>query len=114
LLLQHGMVSGLFFLTEHVYEVVSKIFRTGAAIYKAVVLARSTGRTTMSSESVCQVARSWVNVGRFDTRLFGVEYVTCRDFHDGLEKGTGSVRRGAHTSPKILDTTTLIYIYGTS
>jgi hypothetical protein len=27
------------------------------------------GRTTMSSESVCQVARSWVDVGSFHTRL---------------------------------------------
>jgi hypothetical protein len=26
----------------------------------------------MSSESVCQVARSWVDVGSFHTRLFGV------------------------------------------
>jgi hypothetical protein len=30
------------------------------------------GRTTMSSESVCQVARSWVDVGSFHTR-FGRE-----------------------------------------
>jgi hypothetical protein len=28
----------------------------------------------MSSESVCQVARSWVDVGSFRTRLFGVVY----------------------------------------
>jgi hypothetical protein len=27
------------------------------------------GRTTVTSESVCQVARSWVDVGSFDTRL---------------------------------------------
>jgi hypothetical protein len=27
------------------------------------------GRATMSSESVCQVARSWVDVGSFHTRL---------------------------------------------
>ena len=26
----------------------------------------------MSSESVCQVAHSWVNVGSFHTHLFGV------------------------------------------
>jgi hypothetical protein len=31
----------------------------------------------MSSESVCQVARSWVDVDSFHTRLFGVMYVTC-------------------------------------
>jgi hypothetical protein len=50
------------------------------------------GRTTMCSESACQVARSWVNVGSFHTRLFGVVYVTCDDFHDGSEKRTASVR----------------------
>jgi hypothetical protein len=47
----------------------------------------------MSSGSVCQVARSWVNVGSFHTRLFGVVYVTCGYFHGGSEKGTASVRR---------------------
>jgi hypothetical protein len=53
------------------YEDVSKIFRTGAAIYTTVVVARNTGvgRTIMSSDSVCQVSRSWVDVGRFHTRL---------------------------------------------
>jgi len=40
----------------------------------------------MSSESVCQVARSWVEVGSFHTRLFGVVYVTCGEFYDGSEK----------------------------
>ena len=38
----------------------------------------------MSSESVCQVAHSWVDVGSF----FEVVYVTCGYFHDGSEKGT--------------------------
>ena len=47
----------------------------------------------MSSESVCQVACSWVDVGSFHTRLFGVMYVTCGDFHDGSEKGTVSVHQ---------------------
>jgi hypothetical protein len=47
----------------------------------------------MSSESVCQVARSWVDVGRFHTRLFGFVYVTYGDFHDGSEKGTTRVDR---------------------
>jgi hypothetical protein len=32
--------------------------------------------TTMSRESVCQVARSWVDVDSFHTRLFGVMLVT--------------------------------------
>jgi hypothetical protein len=47
----------------------------------------------MSSESVCQVAPSWLEVGSFHTRLFGVVYVTCGNFHDGSEKGTASVRQ---------------------
>jgi len=45
----------------------------------------------MSSESVCQVARIWVEVRSFHTHLFGVVYMTCGDFHDGSEKGTASV-----------------------
>jgi hypothetical protein len=45
----------------------------------------------MSSGSVCQVARSWVEVGSFHTRLFGVVYVTCGDFHDGSDKLAVSV-----------------------
>jgi hypothetical protein len=47
----------------------------------------------MSSKSVCQVAHSWVDVGSFHKRLFGVVYVTCGDFHDGSEKGTASVHQ---------------------
>jgi hypothetical protein len=47
----------------------------------------------MCSESVCQVARSWVEVSSFYTRLFGVVYVTCGDFHNGSEKGTGRSHR---------------------
>jgi len=47
----------------------------------------------MSSESMCQVARSWVDMGSFHTRLFGVVYVTCGYFHDGSEKGTTSVHQ---------------------
>jgi hypothetical protein len=47
----------------------------------------------MSSESVCQVARSWVAVGSFHTRLFGVVYVTCGDFYDGPEKRTANVHQ---------------------
>jgi hypothetical protein len=52
-------------------EGVFKIFRTGAATYTVVVVAQAPvdGRTTMSSESVCQVTRSWVDVGSFHTRL---------------------------------------------
>ena len=47
----------------------------------------------MPSESVCQVARIWVDVGSFHTRLFGVVYVTCGDFHDGSETGTASAHQ---------------------
>jgi hypothetical protein len=39
----------------------------------------------MSSESVCQVARSWVDVGSFHTCLFGVVYFAVtlvREFLD--------------------------------
>jgi hypothetical protein len=39
----------------------------------------------MSSEPVCQVAGSWVEVGRFHTRLFGVIYfaiASAREFLD--------------------------------
>jgi hypothetical protein len=43
-------------------------------------------RTSMSNESVCQVSRSWVDVGSFHTRLFGIVYVTYDDFHDASEK----------------------------
>ena len=45
----------------------------------------------MLSESVCQVARSWVEVGSLNTRVFGVLNVNCDDVHDGSEKGTASV-----------------------
>ena len=47
----------------------------------------------MSSESVCQAARRWVDVGSFHARLFGVVYVTCGDFHNGSEKGTASLHQ---------------------
>jgi len=47
----------------------------------------------MSSESVCQVAHSWMDVDSFHTRLFGVVYVACGDFHDGSEKVTASVHQ---------------------
>jgi hypothetical protein len=62
---------------------------------------------------VSHVARSWVEVGSFHTRLFGVVYVTCDDFHDGSEKGTASVQQrvdafsgetqnGFHSPPTVL------------
>jgi len=47
----------------------------------------------MSSESVCQVACSWVDVGSFHKCLFGIVYMTCGNFHDGSEKGTASVHQ---------------------
>jgi hypothetical protein len=34
-----------------------------------------------------------VDAGSFHTRLFGVVYVICGDFHDGSEKGTASVHQ---------------------
>ena len=42
---------------------------------------------------MCQVACSWVDVGSFHTRLFGVMYMTCGNIHDGSEKGTASVHQ---------------------
>jgi len=47
----------------------------------------------MYSESVCQVAHSWVDVGSFHTHLFEVMYMTCGDFHEGSEEGTASVHQ---------------------
>jgi hypothetical protein len=66
------------------YEGTSKIFWTGAAIYTAVVVARSTGTwTTVSSESLSQVAHSLVEVGSFHTLLFEVVYFAIvREFMD--------------------------------
>jgi hypothetical protein len=45
----------------------------------------------MYSESVCQVACSWVDVGSFHVGLFGVVYMTCGDFRDGSEKGVHQI-----------------------
>jgi hypothetical protein len=47
----------------------------------------------MSSESVCQVAYSWLTVGSFHMRLFGDVYVTCGDLDNGPEKGIASVQQ---------------------
>jgi hypothetical protein len=47
----------------------------------------------MSSESVCQLAFSWVDVGSFHTYLFRFVYVTCGNFHNGSDKGTASVHQ---------------------
>jgi hypothetical protein len=43
------------------------------------------GGTTMSSESVCQVACSWVGVGSFHTRLFGIVYFAIALFREFLD-----------------------------
>jgi hypothetical protein len=47
-------------------------------------------------------------VGSFHTRLFGIVYVTCGDFHDGSEKVTASVHQILCQSTK---TKTLAYEY---
>jgi hypothetical protein len=39
----------------------------------------------MSSESVCQVARSWVDVGSFQARLFGVVYCAVASVREFLD-----------------------------
>jgi hypothetical protein len=40
----------------------------------------------MSSESVCQVVCSWLDVGSFHTHLFGVVYMTCGDMDQRKER----------------------------
>jgi hypothetical protein len=45
----------------------------------------------MSSESACQAACSWVNMGSFHMCLFEDVYVTFGDFHNGSGKGTASM-----------------------
>jgi hypothetical protein len=42
----------------------------------------------MSSKSECQVARSWVNVGSFHTRLFGVVYFAIASVRKFLGKSS--------------------------
>jgi hypothetical protein len=39
----------------------------------------------MSSESVCQVARSWVDVGSFHARLFGGVYFAVASVREFLD-----------------------------
>jgi hypothetical protein len=53
----------------------------------------------MSSESVCQVARNWMKVGSFQTRLLGVLYfsiVSVREILDNprIIKHSTSSKRG--------------------
>jgi hypothetical protein len=63
----------------------------------------------MSSESACQVSRSWVDVSSFHTHLFGAVYVTCGDFNNGSEKEqrvcpavSGEIQNGCHPPPTVL------------
>jgi hypothetical protein len=42
----------------------------------------------MYSESVYQVARGWVDVGSFHTRLFGVVYFTIASVREFLDTPT--------------------------
>jgi hypothetical protein len=42
----------------------------------------------MFSESVCQVARSWVVLGSFHTRLFGVVYFAIASVRKFLDKSS--------------------------
>jgi hypothetical protein len=39
----------------------------------------------MSSELVCEVARSWVDVGSFHARLFGVVYFAITSVREFLD-----------------------------
>jgi hypothetical protein len=63
----------------------------------------------MSSELVCQVAHSSVDVGSFHTRLFGVVYVTCGNFHERPVSHfrphpavSGEKQNGCHPPPTVL------------
>jgi hypothetical protein len=67
------------------YEGTSKMLRTGSAIYTAVLVAPVNGRTTVSSESMCQVARSWVNGGNFLSCLFDVVYFAIASVREFLD-----------------------------
>jgi hypothetical protein len=51
------------------------------------------GRTTMSSKSVWQVVCSWVDVGSFHTRLFGVVYFAIDSVREILVHFSGLVLR---------------------
>jgi len=63
----------------------------------------------MSSESVCQVARSWVVMGSFHTRLFGVVYVTCGIFTmDQRKEQRMCIRFCANLGKSATETLTMI------
>jgi hypothetical protein len=72
---------------SEIYESSYKIFRTGAANYTAVVIARTQvhGRTTVSSKSVCQFSRSWVDVDSYHTSLFRVVYFAIASVKEFLD-----------------------------
>jgi hypothetical protein len=53
----------------------------------------------MSSESVCQVARSWVDVERFYTRLVVMFMNFTASFRNILDKSSYSGQQGGHGLP---------------
>jgi hypothetical protein len=59
----------------------------------------------MSSESVCQVAHSWVDMGSFHTRLFRVN---CGYFHNGSEKGKVCIKLCANLGKSATETLMMI------
>jgi hypothetical protein len=62
----------------------------------------------MSCESVCQVARSWVEVDCFHTCLFVVVYVTFGDFHDASGKKRVCIKFCAKLGKSATETLTMI------
>jgi hypothetical protein len=63
----------------------------------------------MCSESVCRVARSWVDVNSFHTRLFGVVYVTVAIFTmDQRQEQRLSIRFCAYIGKSATETLTMI------
>jgi hypothetical protein len=53
----------------------------------------------MSSESVYQVACTWVEVGSFHTRLFGVVYFAIASVREFLDHPRMKQRCGWHHTP---------------
>ena len=63
----------------------------------------------MSSESVCQVACSWVEVHSFHTHLFGVVYVTCGVFTmDQIKEQRVCIKFCANLGKSATETLTMI------
>jgi hypothetical protein len=67
----------------------------------------------MSSESVCQVARSWVDVGSFHTCLFGVVYFAIASVREFLATPSyrSTIMYPLLSNPKISENRTFLHVY---